>query len=175
VSSMASSGYCDLGRHGATCRTSSARTRPDRFVRWRWAGVWTKIMTALASAHADAAVQMIDTSIVRVHQHGACITRNRRQTIATLPSFNSRRSGYGCALMSPRPSARPSSTVTTSPAANWSSNRRSCARSVFAPLAASRNTLPAGGGKRRDLRRHAPVRRSTPTHSRKSCRHYATG
>jgi hypothetical protein len=26
-------------------------------------------------------VQMIDTSIVRVHQHGACITRNRRQSM----------------------------------------------------------------------------------------------
>ena len=44
------------------------------------ARVWAKIMTALASAH-DAAVQMIDTSIVRVHQHGACITRNRRQSM----------------------------------------------------------------------------------------------
>jgi hypothetical protein len=31
-------------------------------------------MDALAAAH-DAAVQMIDTSIVRVHQHGACILR----------------------------------------------------------------------------------------------------
>src|SRR4029450_800029 len=49
----------------------------NRFVRWRRAGVWAKIMSALAGAH-DAAVQMIDTSIVRVHQHGACITRNRR-------------------------------------------------------------------------------------------------
>ena len=47
----------------------------NRFVRWRRAGVWAKIMNALAGAH-DAAVQMIDTSIVRVHQHGACITRN---------------------------------------------------------------------------------------------------
>jgi hypothetical protein len=28
----------------------------------------------------DAAVQMIDTSIVRIHQHGVCITRNRRQS-----------------------------------------------------------------------------------------------
>ena len=37
-------------------------------------------MSALAGAH-DAAVQMIDTSIVRVHQHGACITRNRRQSM----------------------------------------------------------------------------------------------
>ena len=27
----------------------------------------------------DLAMQMIDTSIVRVHQHGACISRNRRQ------------------------------------------------------------------------------------------------
>jgi transposase len=52
----------------------------NRFVRWRRARVWAKIMSALASAH-DAAVQMIDTSIVRVHQHGACITRNRRQSM----------------------------------------------------------------------------------------------
>ena len=35
-------------------------------------------MEALAAAH-DAAVQMIDTSVVRVHQHGACIAGNREQ------------------------------------------------------------------------------------------------
>jgi transposase len=52
----------------------------NRFIRWRRAGVWTRIMDALATAH-DASVQMIDTSIVRVHQHGACITRNRRQSM----------------------------------------------------------------------------------------------
>jgi transposase len=52
----------------------------NRFVRWRRAGVWGRIMDALASAH-DASVQMIDTSIVRVHQHGACIIRNRRQSM----------------------------------------------------------------------------------------------
>jgi len=39
----------------------------NRFVRWRRAGVWAKIMNALAGAH-DAAVQMIDTSI------SACIS-----------------------------------------------------------------------------------------------------
>jgi transposase len=44
----------------------------NRFVRWRQAGVWDRIMDALAAGH-DAAVQMIDTSVVRVHQHGACI------------------------------------------------------------------------------------------------------
>jgi hypothetical protein len=37
-------------------------------------------MNALATTH-DASVQMIDTSIVRVHQHGACVTRNRRQSM----------------------------------------------------------------------------------------------
>jgi transposase len=52
----------------------------NRVVRWRRAGVWGQIMGALAAAH-DAAVQMIDTSIVRVHQHAACITRNKRQSM----------------------------------------------------------------------------------------------
>ena len=52
----------------------------NRFVRWRRAGVWGRIIDALAAAH-DAAVQMIDASIVRVHQHGACITRNQRQSM----------------------------------------------------------------------------------------------
>jgi transposase len=52
----------------------------NRFVRWRRAGVWERIMNALASAH-DAAVQMIDTSIVRVHQHAACVPRNRSQSM----------------------------------------------------------------------------------------------
>ncbi len=37
-------------------------------------------MDALAAAN-DAAVQMIDTSIVRVDQHGVRITRNRVQSM----------------------------------------------------------------------------------------------
>ena len=52
----------------------------NRFVRWRRAGVWGRIIDALAAAH-DAAVQMIDTSIVREHQHGACSTKNQRQSM----------------------------------------------------------------------------------------------
>src|ERR1700746_2092589 len=52
----------------------------NRFVRWRRAGVWGRIIDALAACR-DAAVQMIDTSSVRVHQHGVCITRNRRQSM----------------------------------------------------------------------------------------------
>jgi transposase len=50
----------------------------NRFVRWRRAGVWDEIMDALAAGH-DAAVQMIDTSVVRVHQHGACVADNNHQ------------------------------------------------------------------------------------------------
>jgi transposase len=50
----------------------------NRFVRWRRAGVWDQLMDALTAAH-DAAVQMIDTSIVRVHQHGSCIAGNAKQ------------------------------------------------------------------------------------------------
>jgi transposase len=72
-------------RSGAPWRDLPAAFGPyttcyNRFVRWRRAGVWGRIIDALAAAH-DAAVQMIDTSIVRVHQHGACITRNQRQSM----------------------------------------------------------------------------------------------
>jgi len=35
-------------------------------------------MEALAAGH-DAAVQIIDTSVLRVHQHGACIADNNHQ------------------------------------------------------------------------------------------------
>jgi transposase len=80
ASSMASSGSCDLARRGVTFQATLVHTCYNRFVRWRRAGVWARLMSALADAH-DAAVQMIDTSIVRVHQHGACITRNRQQSM----------------------------------------------------------------------------------------------
>jgi transposase len=55
----------------------------NRFVRWRQAGIWDRIMDALAAGH-DAAVQMIDTSAVRVHQHGACIADNNHQDMGRL-------------------------------------------------------------------------------------------
>jgi transposase len=51
-------------RHGAICQSGTAHAPPayNRFVRWRRAGVWGRIMDALAIAH-DESVQMIDTSI----------------------------------------------------------------------------------------------------------------
>jgi transposase len=69
----------DIKRGGSLCPLSarSGCEQPqqnsacyNRFVRWRRAGEWAWIMRALAGAH-DTAVQMIDTSIIRVHQHGA--------------------------------------------------------------------------------------------------------
>lgn len=79
---MASSGSCGSG---ATWRDLPEMFGPyttcyNRFVRSRRAGVWGRNIDALAAAHG-AAVQMIDTSIVRAHQHGVCITRNRRQSM----------------------------------------------------------------------------------------------
>src|SRR4029450_2980648 len=48
----------------------------NRFVRWR--GPRISILQALTSAK-DAAAQMIDTSMVRVHQHAACIADSGNQ------------------------------------------------------------------------------------------------
>ena len=78
---MASSGSCDLERPGGLpeeVRSIHHLLQPLRPL--AAGGVWSRIIDALAAAH-DAAVQMIDTSIVRVHQHGACITRNQRQSM----------------------------------------------------------------------------------------------
>jgi transposase len=42
----------------------------NRFNRWRKAGIWDRLMDAIVKAH-DGKVQMIDSSIVRVHQHAS--------------------------------------------------------------------------------------------------------
>src|SRR4051812_42064518 len=52
----------------------------NRFVRWRRAGIWDRIMQALTVAHV-AAVQMIDTSMVRVHQRAACVADSGNQAV----------------------------------------------------------------------------------------------
>ena len=72
-------------RSGAPWRDLPDRYGPyttcyNRFVRWRRARVWDRIMDRLSAAH-DASVQMIDTSVVRVHQHGACIANSGGQHI----------------------------------------------------------------------------------------------
>src|SRR6476646_7161391 len=45
-------------------------TAYNRFNRWCKAGIWDGMMDAIVKAH-DGKVQMIDSSIVRVHQHAS--------------------------------------------------------------------------------------------------------
>jgi transposase len=42
----------------------------NRFVRWRKAGIWDRLMDEVTKRH-DGDIQMIDSSSVRVHQHAA--------------------------------------------------------------------------------------------------------
>src|SRR3954447_19830253 len=79
ASSMASSGYYDLALRDLPTIYGPRTTCYNRFVRWRRAGIWDTILQALTRAH-DAAVQMIDTSMVRVHQH-ACIADSGNQAV----------------------------------------------------------------------------------------------
>ena len=46
----------------------------NRFNRWRKAGIWDRLMDAIVKAH-DGKVQMIDSSIVRVHQHASGVEK----------------------------------------------------------------------------------------------------
>ena len=46
----------------------------NRFVRWRAAGVWDRILAAVSKAY-DGDIVMIDSSCVLVHQHGAAVKR----------------------------------------------------------------------------------------------------
>jgi transposase len=62
-------------RTGAPRRDLPERYGPyttacNRFNRWRKAGIWDRLMDAIVAAH-DGNVQMIDSSIVRVHQHAS--------------------------------------------------------------------------------------------------------
>ena len=62
-------------RTGAPWRDLPERYGPyttayNRFNRWRKAGIWDRLMEAVVKAY-DGKVQMIDSSIVRVHQHAS--------------------------------------------------------------------------------------------------------
>jgi transposase len=54
----------------------------NRFNRWQKAGIWDKLMDAIIKAH-DGKVQMIDSSIVRVHQQAAA-QKNRLETLVSV-------------------------------------------------------------------------------------------
>ena len=66
-------------RTGAPWRDLPERYGPyttayNRFNRWRKAGIWDRLMDVVTTAH-DGQVQMIDSSVVRVHQHASGVKK----------------------------------------------------------------------------------------------------
>jgi transposase len=61
-------------------RYGPATTCYNRFVRWRKAGIWDKLLAAVSEAY-DGKVQMIDSSVVRVHQHAANGKKKRPKSL----------------------------------------------------------------------------------------------
>lgn len=51
-------------------RYGPSTTCCDRFVRWRKAGVWDRLLAAVSAAF-EGGIVMVDSTCVRVHQHGA--------------------------------------------------------------------------------------------------------
>src|SRR5690242_21869355 len=62
----------------------------NRFNRWRKAGIWDKLMDAIVKAH-DGHVQMIDSSIVRVHQHASGVKKRVEFAVSVEAAAGSRR------------------------------------------------------------------------------------
>lgn len=53
----------------------------NRFVRWREAGVWDRLLEEISKEY-DGDIVMIDSSCVRVHQHGATGKKGMRMMAA---------------------------------------------------------------------------------------------
>lgn len=69
-------------RSGAPWRDLPERYGPrttcyNRFVRWRKAGVWDRLMDDITAAH-DGSIQMIDSTSIRAHQQAATAKRGCR-------------------------------------------------------------------------------------------------
>ena len=60
-------------------RYGPATTCYNRFVRWRKLGVWDCIFAEISNAYAGD-VQMVNSSSIRVHQHGANGKKGARTT-----------------------------------------------------------------------------------------------
>ncbi|WP_375380038.1 IS5 family transposase [uncultured Sphingomonas sp.] len=54
----------------------------NRFVRWGKLGVWDRLFDAVSKAYAGK-VQMVDSSSIRVHQHGG----NAKKGVRTTPAL----------------------------------------------------------------------------------------
>jgi len=72
-------------RSGAPWRDLPERYGPrttcyNRFVRWRKAGVWDRLMDAITAAH-DGEIQIIDSTSVRAHQQAATAKKGGQITV----------------------------------------------------------------------------------------------
>ena len=73
-------------RSGAPWRDLPERYGPrttcyNRFVRWRKAGVWDRLMDAITAAH-DGDIQMIDSTSVRAHQQAATAKKGDARSLS---------------------------------------------------------------------------------------------
>jgi len=81
-------------RSGAPWRDLPERYGPrttcdNRFVRWRKAGVWDRLMDAITAVH-DGEIQMIDSTSVRAHQQAATAKRGVQITVSVDHAAGSR-------------------------------------------------------------------------------------
>jgi len=83
-------------------RYGPSQTCYNRFVRWRKAGIWDKLLQSVSEAY-DGKVQMIDSSVVRVHQHAANGEKKAAAVVA-----------WGVPAAGLRPKSTPSSRQTAS-------------------------------------------------------------
>ena len=81
-------------RSGAPWRDLPERYGPrttcyNRFVRWRQAGVWDRMMDAITAAY-DGDIQMIDSTSIRAHQQAATAKRGIEIIVSVAPEAGSR-------------------------------------------------------------------------------------
>ena len=80
-------------RSGAPWRDLPERYGPrttcyNRFVRWRKAGVWDRLMDAITAAY-DGDIQMIDSTSIRAHQQAATAKRGVEIIVSVVPEAGS--------------------------------------------------------------------------------------
>lgn len=81
-------------RSGAPWRDLPERYGPrttcyNRFIRWRKAGVWDRLMDAITAAY-DGDIQMIDSTSIRAHQQAATAKRGIEIIVSVAPEVGSR-------------------------------------------------------------------------------------
>ena len=75
-------------------RYGSHKTCYNRFVRWRAAGVWDRILKAVSAAY-DGDIQMIDSSSIRFHRHGANGDKKEIRLHGTFPGRPDQQDPHG--------------------------------------------------------------------------------